>query len=124
MYDIIIKDLKIFAFHGVNEEEKINGQDFIIDAIVKVNNDLESLDDNIENTISYSKLIRLINSVMISKSYDLIESVAYAIEQEIFNKYDSVNEIELTIKKPRAPIKADFDYVAVRIKNVRSDINV
>ena len=115
MYDIIIKDLKIFAFHGVNEEEKINGQDFIIDAIVKVNNDLESLDDNIENTISYSKLIRLINSVMISKSYDLIESVAYAIEQEIFNKYDSVNEIELTIKKPKAPIKADFDYVAVRI---------
>lgn len=123
MYDIIIKDLKIFAFHGVNEEEKINGQNFIIDAIIKVSNDLKSLNDSIENTVSYSKLIKLINSVVINKSYNLIESVAYEIELAIFNKYNTVKEIELTIKKPHAPIEADFDYVAVHIKNIRSDIN-
>ena len=31
MDKITVKGLKIFAFHGVNPEEKQNGQSFIID---------------------------------------------------------------------------------------------
>ena len=31
MDKITIKDLKLFAYHGVNPEEKENGQSFIID---------------------------------------------------------------------------------------------
>ena len=31
MDKILIRDLKIFAYHGVNEEEKINGQNFVFD---------------------------------------------------------------------------------------------
>ena len=31
MDKILIKVLKIFAYHGVNPEEKENGQDFIFD---------------------------------------------------------------------------------------------
>ena len=31
MDKILIRDLKIYAYHGVNEEEKINGQNFVID---------------------------------------------------------------------------------------------
>ena len=31
MDKIVIRDLKIFAYHGVNPEEKINGQIFILD---------------------------------------------------------------------------------------------
>jgi len=29
---LIIKNLKIFAYHGVNKSEKENGQNFLIDA--------------------------------------------------------------------------------------------
>ena len=31
MDKILIRDLKIFAYHGVNEEEKVNGQNFVFD---------------------------------------------------------------------------------------------
>ena len=31
MDKIIVKNLKIFAYHGVNPEEKENGQNFVLD---------------------------------------------------------------------------------------------
>ena len=37
MDKILIRDLKIFAYHGVNEEEKINGQNFVFDIDLFVN---------------------------------------------------------------------------------------
>ena len=37
MDKILIRDLKIFAYHGVNEEEKVNGQNFIFDIDLSVN---------------------------------------------------------------------------------------
>ena len=37
MDKILIRDLKIFAYHGVNEEEKVNGQNFIFDIDLTVN---------------------------------------------------------------------------------------
>ena len=39
MDKIIIKNLRLFAYHGVNEEEKINGQNFALDIECKL--DLE-----------------------------------------------------------------------------------
>ncbi len=59
MKEIIIKNLKIFAYHGVHQEEKIDGQNFYIDAVCKIVGDSEI--DNIENTVSYSEIIKNIN---------------------------------------------------------------
>lgn len=124
MYKIIIDALKIFAFHGVNPEEKVDGQTFEIDAVLKVDNNLANIDDNINNTVSYSKVIKVIRSAMLAKSYDLIESVAYYVEKAIFDEFEAVSEIEITVKKPQAPISADVNFVAVYLKNNRSDFYV
>ena len=32
MDKIIVKDLKLFCYHGVNPEEKIDGQNFVFDS--------------------------------------------------------------------------------------------
>lgn len=124
MYKIIIDGLKIFAFHGVNPEEKIDGQTFEIDAVLKVDNNLDKIDDNINNTVSYSKVIKVIKSAMLVKSYDLIESVAYYVEKAIFDEFEAISEIEITVKKPQAPISADVNFVAVNLKNNRSEFYV
>ena len=31
MDKIIVKDLKLFCYHGVNPEEKVDGQNFVLD---------------------------------------------------------------------------------------------
>ncbi|MCR4925850.1 MAG: dihydroneopterin aldolase [Clostridiales bacterium] len=122
MDKIIVKGLKVFAYHGVNSEEKENGQNFIIDASVSTYIYKASCTDDLNETVSYAKIIKTIKRVMLEKKYDLIESVAQRIAEQIFEEYPSVEEVTVAVKKPQAPISADFDYVAVEITRKRESL--
>ncbi len=121
MNSIIIKNLKIFAYHGVHEEEKQNGQNFIIDAIIETKKTTGYHTDRISDTISYSDIIRNIKKTLTEKSYNILEKIAEVAVKNIFENFKDVETIEFTIKKPEAPIKEIFDYVAIKIKRNRSD---
>lgn len=122
MDKIIIKDLKIFAYHGVNLEEKRDGQYFIID--IEAAADLESAakSDNLEETVSYAKMIKTVKAVMAEDKYDLIERVAYRIISRLFEDYAPLKALTVRVKKPEAPISADFSYVAVELTRKREDV--
>lgn len=119
MDKIIIKGLKIFAYHGVNESEKIDGQDFVIDVIMGVSTLDASKSDDIDDTVSYSKVVKEITALVTSKSCDLIETVANEIADMILENHNAVTSVKVTVKKPSAPIKANLDFAAVSIKRKR-----
>ena len=121
MNQIIIKNLKIFAYHGVHDFEKKNGQDFFIDAVLDFPEMPGFESDEISQVISYSVVVRVIKKVMTEKSYDLIEKVAMKIISEIFSSFSEVKAVDITVKKPHAPIKEEFEYVAVRFKRMRGE---
>lgn len=122
MDKIIIKGLKIYAFHGVNKEEKDQGQNFIVDAVLYVDLSKAGNTDKVSDTVSYAKVTKTIVKTVNEKSYDLLEKVATRIIQQIFDEFLSVKKVDVTIKKPEAPINADFDYMAVNICKDRNDI--
>lgn len=117
--NIIVKGLKIFAYHGVNPEEKRDGQNFIVDVEAGISLLSAGKSDNLEQTVSYAKIIKTVKRVMQEDKYDLLEKVAQRIADEIFAEYSAVREVSVTVKKPQAPISADFDYVAVQINRKR-----
>lgn len=119
---IIIKGLKLYAFHGVNPEEKENGQDFILDISAYLPLAKAGKTDNLEDTVSYAKIIKLTRAVFTAEKYDLIEKAARKVAAEILKTFDMIESITVTLKKPDAPIKADFDYVAVEISLSRKDM--
>lgn len=116
---IIIKDLKLFAYHGVNEEEKINGQNFTLDIICETDMSKACATDDLNDTVSYAKIIKAVRAEFVKEKYDLIERAAQVTADCILNSFPSVSAVEVTLKKPEAPIKADFDYVAVSIRRER-----
>lgn len=119
MDKIIIKGLKVFAFHGVNPEEKRDGQQFIFDVTLHKNLEKPCSSDCVEDTVSYAKVLKTIVRVASEKSYDLIEKVAQRVAEQILDEFDVV-QVDVVLKKPDAPMKADFDYVAVEISRKRS----
>lgn len=121
MNQIIIKNLKIFAYHGVHDFEKKDGQDFFIDAILDLTEMPGFATDEIGQVVSYSAVVRAIKKVMTEKSYNLIEKAAMEIISEIFSSFSEVKAVDITVKKPQAPIKEEFDYVAVRFKKTRGE---
>ncbi len=124
MNEIIVKNLKIFAYHGVHEFEKINGQDFLIDIKTQIEDMKGYENDNIENMVSYSKIIKIAKETATEKSYNLIEKLANEIMKKLFMSFNEIISVDITIKKPNAPIKEIFDYVATRIIKKRDELKI
>ena len=114
MDEIVIEDLEVYAYHGVFEEEKEKGQNFYVTVKMKVE-DLTSVDD-LSNTIDYGAVASAIVFFVEKTKFDLIESVAHGIADMIIKGYDLVKEVEVTIKKPNAPIKYKFGNVMVTVR--------
>lgn len=51
---IKIRQLEIFAYHGCNEDEKINGQKFYVDANLYTDVRTPGLSDDLEDTVNYA----------------------------------------------------------------------
>jgi dihydroneopterin aldolase len=119
MDKIIIRDLKIFAYHGVNPEEKRDGQNFIFDIDLYVNFTKACYSDNVLDTVSYAKVVKTVKRVFTQEKYDLLEKASQITADAILEEYPDVFRVDITLKKPDAPIKADFGYVGVVISRER-----
>ncbi len=122
MDKIIIKGLKLFAYHGVNPEEKVDGQNFVLDITAELDASAAKKSDKVENTVSYAKIIKTAREIFTAESYDLIEVAADKVGKEIMNAYPTLGSVTVLLKKPEAPVKADFEYVAVEITITREQI--
>ena len=51
----------------------------------------------------------------------LLERAAERVAAELFESFDKIEALRILLKKPEAPIKADFEYVGVEINRKRED---
>ncbi len=121
MDKIIIKDLHIYAYHGVNIEEKIKGQNYYIDITAEVDLAKACRSDDIDDTVSYSKMVKRAAFAFTAEKYDLIEKAAQEVADILLREFQKLQSVEVTVRKPEAPVKADFGYVAVNIRRTRDD---
>lgn len=119
MDKIYISDLKVFAYHGVNREEKRDGQNFYLDLELSLDVSKACRSDDLNDTVSYAKIIKTAIRVMTADKYDLLEYAAQTVVDAIFEEYDEIKAVKIKLKKPEAPIKADFGYVAVELERTR-----
>ena len=115
MDKIIIRDLEVFANHGVNEEENTLGQKFIISAEFDVDLQRAGKEDNITKTINYGELCRDIKYFSENHTYRLIEALAENLSCFLLRKYTRIKQLEIEVKKPWAPIHMSLDYVSVKV---------
>lgn len=118
--DVIrIDGLVIHANHGVLEEENRLGQRFIISAKLYGALSEAKKTDNVENTVNYAKVCDLIEKITQEKTYNLIEALAHTLAFSILEKFTLLDEVEITVKKPFAPIRQALDMVSVTVREKR-----
>ena len=113
MEKIIVKGLRLKAYHGVNPEEKLNGQMFELDITALIDAKPANVSDELDDTVSYAKIIKTARAVFTAESYNLIEYASNKVAMEIMKTYPKLKSVTVLLKKPEAPISTDFDYVAV-----------
>lgn len=116
MDKIYIKGLELFAYHGVNPEEKRDGQTFLLDVTLHADLSRPRQTDDLNDTINYAAVRKTIQRAFTAQSCDLIERAAQVVCEAILNEHPKVEKVGLLLKKPEAPMNAKFDYVAVEIE--------
>tara|TARA_B100001245_G_scaffold203605_1_gene164422 strand:+ start:866 stop:1240 length:375 start_codon:yes stop_codon:yes gene_type:complete len=116
---IILKGMMFYGYHGVNPEERLVGQKFVVDVTVECSLLKPSLSDMVCDTVSYSDLFKTVKSIVEGPPHNLLESVAKNISDSILLSYD-IESISVTIKKPDVPINgANLDYAGVTLTRTK-----
>ncbi len=116
MDKIIIKDLKVHAYHGVFEKEKLEGQAFYVS--VELSTDLRKAGktDDLTASIHYGEICHEITRLLQAESFHLIERCAEIVTDHLLLTYPLASSVKVTIKKPSAPIGLSVSYPAVEIE--------
>jgi dihydroneopterin aldolase len=118
MSSLIINNLKFFSFIGVNQEEKDLGQWFACNCEIYF--DFLNINDKIENTVNYSEILKMITAKGNVCKYNLIETFADEIANEILKK-KIVKRVIVEILKPNAPLKVPVECVSVKVDKSSTD---
>ena len=112
MDKVFIKGLEIFAYHGVNPEEKRDGQPFVLDI---------TLATDLGDTVNYAGVRKTVQRAFTEAKYDLIERAAQVVCEAVLGDFPQVEAVTLRLKKPQAPMNAVFDYAGVEITLKREE---
>lgn len=115
MDKITIKNLEVFANHGVFPEENVLGQKFVITAVMHTDTRNAGRTDNLEQSIHYGEVSHFIKNHVESHTFMLIERVAETLAEALLLKYPLMEKIELEIAKPWAPVGLPLETVSVSI---------
>ena len=103
---ISLSGLEFKSKIGLFDFEKENGNTFIVNVSIDV--DKITYDDSIEGTVDYSNLFSIIDREM-SKEYNLIETVAHRISNNIHSQIKNIKLCKLEIIKKNPPIDGNVD---------------
>ncbi len=116
MDEIRIKNLEIYAYHGVYPEENDKGQIFRVNAVLYGDVRRAGLEDDLELSTDYGRICHFIHNWMKQHTCKLIEAVAEQLSRELLHHFPLVRELELEVCKPQAPIGLPFEEVSVKVK--------
>ncbi len=114
MDQIRIRNLKIFAYHGVYEQEKEQGQNFCVNAVLYTDTEKAGKSDDIADAVDYGAACLFIDNYMRENRFDLLEAVTRHVAEELLLAFPAIRKVELEVEKPDAPIPLRFDSVSVK----------
>ena len=103
---ILLKDLKIFAYHGVLPQERVVGAYYILNIVLDTDFSQAMDTDELDATVSYADVFEVVKAEMAVPSR-LLEHVAGRITNALFTRFPAVTAIHLEIIKENPPMGAD-----------------
>lgn len=115
---IEIRGLRVFARHGVLDDEKRDGQTFVIDLTLETDFSAAAKSDDLDDTVDYGNVTERVAAEVAATRFDLIERLAGHLLDVVMADV-RVTAAEVRIAKPDAPIDLYVDEVAVRLHRSR-----
>ena len=116
--NISLEGIRLFAYHGVLEQERIVGAMYTINLVLTTDFLQASMTDNLEHTINYAEVYQCVREEM-KKPSQLLENVIYRIAERLFVVFPTLTTIKIGLYKENPPMEADCRQVGVEATYTR-----
>ncbi len=118
MGTIKVENIKVYAFHGCLNEEALIGSDYSVNITVKADLSKSSQTDDLNDTVDYVLLNKIVVEEMSVRS-KLLETVVQRILDRVFKESLLVNFTEVSVSKINPPIGGNVEKVTIVLSKER-----
>ena len=115
MDKITIRNLEIFANHGVFPEENALGQKFVFTITMHLSTRRAGRSDDLAASIHYGEVSHFVQRFVREHTWKLLETVAERLAEALLLEYPLMEGVDVEIQKPWAPIGLPLETVSVSI---------
>jgi dihydroneopterin aldolase len=116
---ITLKDMLFYGYHGVQDEERVLGQRFVVSITIKTDDSKDIDIKHLEDTVDYTQVYAEIKDIMENDTHFLLENCANKILNRLLKSFDLVDQATISIKKPSVPIKGQLSYSEIEMTRGR-----
>jgi dihydroneopterin aldolase len=111
---IVITGIRGTGHHGVFDYERRDGQEFAVDITLFLAPNQAAITDELKDTVDYGAVSQAVFDRIVGEPVSLIETLAEQIAVDVLT-IPGIEQVEVTVHKPQAPIPVPFENVALRI---------
>jgi len=111
-----LEGLEVFGRHGVEEEERREGQMFFYDVRFEVSD--AALSDRIEDAVDYRLVADCVREISEGRDFNLIEALAAAVADALLARFE-VELVRVRVRKPH-PAGVPAAYSAATVERISS----
>jgi dihydroneopterin aldolase len=117
---ILLRNIRLTGRHGYYDHELQQPQPFEVDVELVLNLQPAGVDDDLDQSVDYSKVYDIVRQIVESTSFRLLEALAEAISHEVLSDFPRVDEVGVRVRKPAVQLGGPLDYAGVEIRRTRS----
>ena len=117
---ITLRGMRFAGRHGALPGERLTPQPFEVDISFALDLAPAATSDDLADTVDYAAVFDLVRGIVEGQSLRLVEAVAGAIADAVLAAH-AVDEVEVAVRKPQAPLPGEFETVEVRLRRRRRE---
>ena len=110
--------LELHGFHGVEEDERRDGQRFVFDLWLEVPA-AAGESDHIKDAVDYREVVACVREISDGRAFRLLEALSAAVADAVLARFP-VERVRVRVRKPDVRLDAPVDYTAATTERARS----
>ena len=112
---IELRGIELHGFHGVLEAERTQGQRFLVDLELELDDDVAetaAASDRIEDAVDYRDVVDAVRDVSDARAYVLLEAFASALADTLLSRFPLAH-VKVRVRKPEVVLGSPVEHAAV-----------
>lgn len=112
---IELHGILLHGHHGVLEEERRDGQRFLVDVELDLEHEQAARTDSIDEAVDYRRVVARVREISDARAYHLLEAFSAAIADALLEEFP-VSAVRVRVRKPDVVLDPPVEFAAVTVE--------